>query len=84
VKHFFLAIYNVSVVGGAMYFFSLYGAKTVGTFVILRTVGIFVSATLPVLIIMVPKFTVIQYKNITGIDSWTHFGTIPTLHLYPV
>lgn len=27
VKHFFLAIYNVSVVGGAMYFFSLYGAQ---------------------------------------------------------
>ena len=70
VKHFFLAIYNVSVVGGAMYFFSLYGSSSAGSFVILRCVGIFVSATLPVLIIMVPKFTVIQYKNITGKNLW--------------
>lgn len=70
VKHFFLAIYNVSVVGGAMYFFSLYGASSAGSFVILRCVGIFVSATLPVLIIMVPKFTVIQYKQITGKNLW--------------
>ena len=72
VKHFFLAIYNVSVVGGAMYFFSLYGATTVGAFVALRCVGIFVSATLPVLIIMIPKFTVIQYKNITGKNLWAN------------
>jgi hypothetical protein len=70
VKHFFLAIYNVSVVGGAMYFFSLYGSSSAGSFVILRCVGIFVSATLPVLIIMVPKFTVIQYKNLTGKNLW--------------
>ena len=70
-KHFFLAIYNVSVVGGAMYFFSLYGATSVAAFVLLRCVGIFVSATLPVLIIMIPKFTVIQYKNITGKNLWS-------------
>ena len=53
-----------------MYFFSLYGASSAGSFVILRCVGIFVSATLPVLIIMVPKFTVIQYKQITGKNLW--------------
>ena len=53
-----------------MYFFSLYGASSAGALVILRCVGIFVSATLPVLIIMVPKFTVIQYKNITGKNLW--------------
>lgn len=53
-----------------MYFFSLYGSSSAGSFVILRCVGIFVSATLPVLIIMVPKFTVIQYKNITGKNLW--------------
>ena len=55
-----------------MYFFSLYGASSVGAFVLLRCVGIFVSATLPVLIIMVPKFTVIQYKNITGKNLWAN------------
>lgn len=53
-----------------MYFFSMYGSSSAGSFVILRCVGIFVSATLPVLIIMVPKFTVIQYKNITGKNLW--------------
>jgi hypothetical protein len=76
VKHFFLAIYNVSVVGGAMYFFSLYGAKSVETLVILRCVGIFVSATLPVLIIMGPKFTAIQYKIITGKALWGSKGSM--------
>ena len=53
-----------------MYFFSLYGSTSAGSFVLLRCVGIFVSATLPVLIIMIPKFTVIQYKNITGKNLW--------------
>jgi hypothetical protein len=70
VKHFFLAIYNVSVVGGAMYFFSIYGAQNPGTFMIMRCVGIFVSSTLPTLIIMIPKFTIIQYKQITGKSLW--------------
>lgn len=60
----------MSVVGGAMYFFSLYGSSSAGTFVILRCVGIFVSATLPVLIIMIPKFMVMQYKIITGKNLW--------------
>ena len=53
-----------------MYFFSLYGATSAASFVLLRCVGLFVSATLPVLIIMIPKFTVIQYKNITGKNLW--------------
>ena len=57
-----------------MYFFSLYGATSVAAFVLLRCVGIFVSATLPVLIIMIPKFTVIQYKNITGKSLWSSNG----------
>jgi hypothetical protein len=57
-----------------MYFFSLYGAKSVETLVILRCVGIFVSATLPVLIIMGPKFTAIQYKIITGKTLWGSNG----------
>jgi len=74
VKHFFLAIYNVSVVGGAMYFFSLFGAQNPGTMMIMRVVGIFVSSTLPILIIMVPKFTVIQYKAITGKSLWALSG----------
>ena len=73
-KHFFLAIYNVSVVGGAMYFFSIFGAQNPGTFMIMRCVGIFVSSTLPTLIIMVPKFTVIQYKQITGKSLWSMSG----------
>ena len=55
-----------------MYFFSLYGANSQGSFVILRCVGIFVSATLPVLIIIIPKFIVIQYKLITGKKLWAH------------
>jgi hypothetical protein len=58
-----------------MYFFSLYGAKSVETLVILRCVGIFVSATLPVLIIMGPKFTAIQYKIITGKALWGSKGS---------
>lgn len=74
VKHFFLAIYNVSVVGGAMYFFSMFGAQNPATFMIMRCVGIFVSSTLPTLIIMVPKFTVIQYKQITGKSLWAVSG----------
>lgn len=74
VKHFFLAIYNVSVVGGAMYFFSLFGAQNPGTQMIMRVVGIFVSSTLPILIIMVPKFTIIQYKAITGKSLWAMSG----------
>lgn len=57
-----------------MYFFSQYGARTVEILVILRCVGIFVSATLPVLIIMGPKFTAIQYKNITGRALWGSYG----------
>jgi hypothetical protein len=63
VKHFFLAIYNVSVVGGAMYFFSLFASEKPGVSMILRCVGLFISATLPVLIIIFPKFTVIQFKT---------------------
>ena len=71
VKHFFLAIYNVSVVGGAMYFFSFYGATSAGAFIIMRCLGIFISSTLPILIIMIPKFLAISYKKITGKDLWT-------------
>ena len=61
-------------VGGAMYFFSIYGAQNPGTFMIMRCIGIFVSSTLPCLIIMVPKFTVIQYKQITGKSLWALSG----------
>ena len=57
-----------------MYFFSIYGAQNPGTFMIMRCIGIFVSSTLPCLIIMVPKFTVIQYKQITGKSLWALSG----------
>jgi hypothetical protein len=63
VKHFFLAIYNVSVVGGAMYFFSLFASEKPGVSMILRCIGLFISATLPVVIIIFPKFTLIQFKT---------------------
>ena len=63
VKHFFLAIYNVSVVGGAMYFFSLFESEKPDVCMLLRCIGLFISATLPVLIIIFPKFTVIQFKT---------------------
>ena len=53
-----------------MYFFSIYGSNSEGIFVILRCIGIFVSATLPVLIIMIPKFIAIQYKILTGKNIW--------------
>jgi hypothetical protein len=56
-------MYNISVVGGATYFFSLYGAQNTQTFVLLRCLGIFISATLPVLIIMIPKIMIIQLKG---------------------
>lgn len=58
-----------------MYFFSQYGARSVETFVILRCVGLFVSATLPVLIIMGPKFTAIKFKNVSVNALWGSRGS---------
>ena len=37
---------------------------------IMRVVGIFVSSTLPILIIMIPKFLMISVKLITGKELW--------------
>lgn len=46
-----------------MYFFSLFASEKQGDKMILRCIGLFVSATLPVLIIVIPKFTDIQIKK---------------------
>ena len=59
-----------------MYFFSQYGSKSVEIFVILRCVGIFVSGTLPVLIIMIPKFLTIKYKDAKNVRSWLKANVI--------
>ena len=59
-KYFAVAIYNIAVVGSFTYFLSVFGTGSVETFVVLRCVGIFVSATMSTIVIMVPKLLVIQ------------------------
>ena len=46
-----------------MYFFSLFASEKQSDKMILRCIGLFISATLPVLIIIIPKFTDIQLKK---------------------
>ena len=59
-KYFAIAIYNIAVVGSFTYFLSVFGNVTVETVVILRSIGLFISATMSAVVIMVPKLLVIQ------------------------
>ena len=55
-KQFAIAIYNICVVGGIGYFLSVYlSASNVDIGNLLRALGIMLSSTVAVLIIMVPK-----------------------------
>lgn len=59
-KYFAIAIYNIAVVGSFTYFLSVFGNVNVEIVVILRSVGLFVSATVSAVVIMVPKLLIIQ------------------------
>ena len=63
-KHFAIAIYNIAVVGSFSYFLSVFGNVGIDVIVILRCVGIFISATVSAVVIMTPKLVIIQL-------SWT-------------
>lgn len=63
-KHFAIAIYNIAVVGSFSYFLSVFGNVGIDVIVILRCVGIFISATVSAVVIMMPKLVIIQL-------SWT-------------
>lgn len=53
----------MSVAGGSMYLFSSFSARSESQKVFLQSIGIFISATLPLLIIMIPKFIAIFGNN---------------------
>ena len=59
-KYFAVAIYNIAVVGSFTYFLSVFGNPSVTTFVVLRSLGIFIAATVSTAVIMVPKLIAIQ------------------------
>lgn len=59
-KYFAIAVYNIAVVGSLTYFLSVFGGVNVEVVVILRCVGMFISATVSAIVIMVPKLVVIQ------------------------
>lgn len=59
-KYFAIAVYNIAVVGSFTYFLSVFGGVNVEVVVILRCVGMFISATVSAIVIMVPKLVVIQ------------------------
>lgn len=63
-KYFAIAIYNIAVFGSFSYFLSVYGNVGTNVSVVLRCVGIFISATASAVVIMVPKLVAIQL-------SWT-------------
>ena len=59
-KYFAIAVYNIAVVGSFTYFLSVFGNVNVESVMILRGVGLFVSATVSAVVIIVPKLLVIQ------------------------
>jgi hypothetical protein len=59
-KYFAIAIYNIAVFGSFSYFLSVYGNVGTNVSVVLRCVGIFISATASAVVIMVPKLVAIQ------------------------
>jgi hypothetical protein len=67
-KHFAVAVYNIAVVGGFTYFLSSLGNTDIQTFVALRCIGIFISATLSVFVIMLPKLLLVQVQYFVDID----------------
>jgi hypothetical protein len=63
-KYFAIAIYNIAVVGCFTYFLSVFGEADVNSVVVLRVIGLFISATVSAVVIMLPKLVIIQL-------SWT-------------
>ena len=59
-KYFAIAIYNIAVVGSFTYFLSVFGNVDVEVVVILRSVGLFISATVSATVIMIPKLLITQ------------------------
>ena len=59
-KYFAIAVYNIAVVGSFTYFLSVFGNVNVESVMILRGVGLFVSATVSAVVIIVPKLLIIQ------------------------
>jgi hypothetical protein len=54
-KQFAVVVYNIGALGGATYFLSMFGAPTTEIFVILRCLGVFVSATVSVVLLIFSK-----------------------------
>jgi ABC-type phosphate transport system substrate-binding protein len=70
-KYFALAIYNTAVFGSITYFLSVFGIIGTDATVVLKCAGIFTSATLSAVIIMVPKLFSIQL-------SWAEVFSVPS------
>jgi hypothetical protein len=68
-KHFAIAIYNITIMGGLSYFLSLFLLTTTGAgaAVILQCLGLFACSTLATSIIMIPKFLSMNGVMIFGI-----------------
>ncbi len=79
-KHFAIGIYNIAVIGGIAYFLSIYiGSTNAGAGIILRCVGICLSATLAVAVIIVPKLLAIGgVVNLLTGDVHGSSNDIPT------
>jgi hypothetical protein len=67
-KYFAIAIYNITVVGGFTYFLSVHADANIVTVAVMQCIGIFLSATLSVIIIMMPKLILVEVERIFKLD----------------
>jgi len=73
-KHFAIAIYNIAVVGGIAYFVSyLIVNSSSDASVLLRVFGLFISSTVAVVVILVPKIWDIHNGNAKIYEATTSY-----------